>query len=54
MQFQDETLLDKRKTGAIAALQEKKMAILESAIKELPQEESLWIAYMELASERLE
>lgn len=54
MNFQDETLLDKRKTGARAALQEKKMVILESAIRELPQETSLLIAYMELTNERWE
>jgi hypothetical protein len=49
VQFQDEISLDKRK-----AVQEKKMAILENALRELPQNESLILAYMDIARDKLE
>jgi hypothetical protein len=54
VQFQDEISLDKRKAGARAAVQEKKMAILENALRELPQNESLILAYMDIARDKLE
>lgn len=54
MKFQNETLLDNRKAGAKAAIQEKKMSILENALIELPREESLILAYMDLARDRFE